>query len=62
MLKLLLWGFIFFIGYMYLKPKLDAGQPREDVLDDDDDFITIKIPKKKTEKDEEELTDFEEIN
>jgi hypothetical protein len=62
MLKLLLWGFIFFIGYMYLKPKLDAGQPREDVLDDDDDFITIKIPKKKTKKDEEELTDFEEIN
>ncbi len=62
MLKLLLWGFIFFIGYMYLKPKLDAGQPREDVLDDDDDFITIKIPKKKTKKDKEELTDFEEIN
>lgn len=63
MVKLLLWGFILFIGYyMYLKPKLDAGQPREDVLDDDDEYITIKVPKKNKKKQDEELSDFEEID
>lgn len=61
MLKILFWGLIFAVGYFYLKPKLDAGKPREDVLDDDD-YITIKVPKKKRRKDDEELTDFEEID
>lgn len=62
MLKLLIWGFIFFIGYMYLKPKLDAGNVRDDILDDED-YITIKVPKnKKKNNEEEELTDFEEID
>lgn len=60
MVKLLLWGLIFAIGYFYLKPRLDAGKPREDVLDDED-FITVKVPKKKKQKEDEELTDFEEI-
>lgn len=60
MVKLLLWGLIFTIGYFYLKPRLDAGKPREDVLDDED-FITVKVPKKKKQKEDEELTDFEEI-
>ena len=49
MVKLLLWGLIFAIGYFYLKPRLDAGKPREDVLDDED-FITVKVPKKKKQK------------
>lgn len=60
MLKFLLWGLIFAIGYSYLKPMLDAGKPPENTQDDDD-YITIKVPKKKKKKDEEELSDYEEI-
>lgn len=64
MFKLLFWGSIAFIGYyLYFKPKLEAGKSRQDILDDDDDYVTIKIPKKKKEKsDSEKYSEFEEVD
>ena len=61
MSKFLFWGLIFAIGYFYVKPMLDAGKPHNNAQDDDD-YITIKVPKKKKERDEEELSDYEEID
>jgi len=61
MIKLIFWGILAFLGYtFYLKPKLDAGDKQDDILDDED-YVTVKISKKEKSKSDKDYSDFEEI-
>ncbi len=63
MVKLLFWGVVAFVAYLYFSQKgLDKGTSKNDTLDDDEDYMTIKIPKKKTKKSDDEFSDYEEVD
>jgi hypothetical protein len=62
MVKLIFWGVIAFIVYLYFsKTGLGQGEPKNDVLDDQD-YTIVKIPKKKKPKsDDDDFSDYEEL-
>lgn len=63
MVKLLLWGIVAYIAYMYFRPRLAIeDKPREKVKEEDD-YVTIRIPKnKKPKSDADKYTDYDEVN
>ncbi|MFT6148255.1 MAG: hypothetical protein ACJAUH_000936 [Saprospiraceae bacterium] len=62
MVKLLFWGVIAFVTYLYFsKIGLAQGESKNDALDDED-YTIVKIPKKKESKSEDDFSDYEEID
>ena len=59
-MKLLFWGAVIAIGYFYFKG-YSTGKLSDD-NSDEKDYITIKVPNKKKGNNDEELTDYEEID
>jgi hypothetical protein len=62
MIKLIFWGVIASIVYLYFsKTGLGQGESKNDVLDDED-YTIVKVPKKKkSESDEDNFSDYEEV-
>ncbi len=60
MIKLLIWGVIAYSVYsFYLKPKLNIGQKKNNSTDED--YVIVKIPKKKKKITKDDFSDYEEI-
>ena len=62
MVKLLFWGVVAFITYLYFsKTGLAQGKSKNEVLDDED-YTIVKIPKKKKPKSDEKFSDYDEVD
>jgi hypothetical protein len=61
MVKLILWGIIAFVAYLYFSQKgLGRGETKNDILDDED-YTIVKIPKKKKKTSDDDFSDFDEL-
>lgn len=61
MVKLILWGVIAFVAYLYFSQKgLGRGESDSSVLDDED-YTIVKIPKKKKKQSDDDFSDYEEL-